>query len=53
MGDIDAQALIDAIVANPDDLSPWLIYADWLLDRGDLRGELINLEVAREADRHV
>jgi uncharacterized protein (TIGR02996 family) len=51
MGDTDAQALIDAIVANPDDLALWTTYADWLLDRGDMRGKLINLEVARESQR--
>lgn len=39
-------ALIDAIVAEPNSPGPWLIYADWLLEHGDPRGELINLEIA-------
>lgn len=30
-----------AIVARPTDPSPRLVFADWLLDRGDPRGELI------------
>jgi uncharacterized protein (TIGR02996 family) len=38
---VDAQALIDAIVRDPDAEDGWLRYADWLLDRGDPRGELI------------
>ncbi len=38
------QSLIDAIVANPDDDEPRLVYADLLESRGDLRGELIQLE---------
>ncbi|HEU0037623.1 MAG TPA: TIGR02996 domain-containing protein [Kofleriaceae bacterium] len=33
--------LIAAIVAAPDDDAPRLVYADWLTERGDLRGELI------------
>jgi uncharacterized protein (TIGR02996 family) len=28
----------------PDDWPSWLVYADWLLDQGDERGELIVLE---------
>lgn len=36
--------LIDAIVAAPDDDAPRLVYADWLLQRGDPRGELIQLQ---------
>ncbi|MGZ3451413.1 MAG: TIGR02996 domain-containing protein [Polyangiales bacterium] len=33
-----------AIVAAPDDDGPRLVYADWLMDRGDPRGELIQLQ---------
>jgi uncharacterized protein (TIGR02996 family) len=33
--------LIDAIRAAPDDDMPRLVYADWLMQRGDARGELI------------
>ncbi len=32
------------IRANPDDAEAWKVYADWLLDQGDRRGELIMLE---------
>ena len=38
---MSAEDLIAAIVANPEDESSWLVYADWLLERGDPRGELI------------
>lgn len=43
-----------AILATPDDLAPRLVYADWLLERGDLRGEYIVLQCAkgREDDAH-
>ena len=47
---MDAQAFIDAIVDDPDDRAMWIAYADWLCDRGELRGELINLALA--ADDH-
>jgi uncharacterized protein (TIGR02996 family) len=41
--------LIAAILAAPDDDAPRLVYADWLLERGDPRGELIvvQCELAR------
>src|SRR5262245_62130613 len=45
----DAATLIAAIVDDPTATDRWLVYADWLLDRGDPRGELINLELALEA----
>lgn len=35
--------LLAAIVAEPDDVPRRLVYADWLLERGDARGELIRL----------
>jgi len=38
--------LIAAIAAAPDDDNPRLVYADHLLQRGDLRGELIGLQCA-------
>ena len=44
----DAAALVAAIVEDPSDTARWQVYADWLLDRGDARGELINLELAAE-----
>jgi len=46
---VDAATLIAAIIDDPDAIDRWLVYADWLLDRGDPRGELISLEIAIEA----
>ena len=40
---MEAEELIAAIVADPDDQAAWMIYADWLLERGHPRGELIGL----------
>jgi uncharacterized protein (TIGR02996 family) len=37
---------IQAILANPDDVSIRLVYADWLEERGDSRGEFLRLEAA-------
>ena len=37
-------ALLAAVIANPDDDAVRLVYADSLLDRGDVRGELIRLQ---------
>ncbi|MBK7860334.1 MAG: TIGR02996 domain-containing protein [Archangiaceae bacterium] len=34
-------ALLDAVLAAPHDDAPRLVYADWLQERGDARGELI------------
>lgn len=39
--------LLDAIYASPDDDEPRSVYADWLLERGDPRGEMIALQLAR------
>jgi len=39
--------LLAAIRARPDDDAPRLVYADWLGDRGDPRGELIAVQCAR------
>lgn len=36
-----------AILANPDDLASYLVYADWLQSHGDPRGELISVQHAR------
>jgi uncharacterized protein (TIGR02996 family) len=45
----DRLALIRAIIENPDDDAPRLIYADWLDEHGDPeRAELIRLECERE-----
>jgi uncharacterized protein (TIGR02996 family) len=37
-------AFVEAILASPEDHSLRLIYADWLEERGDLRGELLRIE---------
>jgi uncharacterized protein (TIGR02996 family) len=40
-----------AILENPDDDAPYLVYADWLMAEGDPRGELIVMQHdADEAD---
>jgi uncharacterized protein (TIGR02996 family) len=36
-------AFIRAVLASPEDASPRLIYADWLEERGDPRGEYLRL----------
>jgi uncharacterized protein (TIGR02996 family) len=36
--------LLATIAADPDDEAPRLVYADWLIARGDRRGELIALD---------
>ena len=38
------RGLRTAIFANPDDDAPRLVYADWLLERGDPRGEFIQIQ---------
>ena len=44
-------AYLAAIYADPDDVALRAVYADWLLERGDPRGELITLQLARAAGR--
>ncbi len=39
----DEAALLAAMSAHPEDNHQRLIYADWLEERGDPRGELIRL----------
>ncbi|QDU97664.1 SUMF1/EgtB/PvdO family nonheme iron enzyme [Lignipirellula cremea] len=36
-------ALLQEIVAHPHEEDLWLVFADWLEDRGDPRGELVRL----------
>jgi uncharacterized protein (TIGR02996 family) len=36
--------LLQAVLASPDDDAPRLVYADWLSERGDPRGELIQTQ---------
>jgi uncharacterized protein (TIGR02996 family) len=40
--------LLAAICADPRDEAPRIVYADWLADRGDPRGELIHYQVGAE-----
>jgi uncharacterized protein (TIGR02996 family) len=40
----DEAELLELMRATPDDEGPKLVYADWLLARGDVRGELLILE---------
>jgi uncharacterized protein (TIGR02996 family) len=39
-------AFLADILANPDDDGPRLVFADWLAQQGDPRGELINVQCA-------
>jgi uncharacterized protein (TIGR02996 family) len=39
-----AEELLARLRAHPDDQEAWLVYADWLAEQGDGRGELIALE---------
>lgn len=45
-----AEELLAAVYANPDDDVPRQIYADFLLERGDPRGEFIALQLQRARD---
>jgi uncharacterized protein (TIGR02996 family) len=38
------EAFLQAIIENPEDDAPRLVYADWLEERGDPRGEFIRLQ---------
>jgi uncharacterized protein (TIGR02996 family) len=40
---VDEREFLAAIVAHPHDWGPRLVFADWLEERGDRRGELIRL----------
>jgi len=41
----DEAAMLEAILANPDDETQLLVYADWLEERGDPRGVNIRANV--------
>jgi len=53
LGSMDSQqlALDAALLDDPDDRGTLLVYADWLLARGDPRGELISLHDALRDER--
>src|SRR5450755_976841 len=40
-------AFLQAILERPDDDAPRLLYADWLDERGDPRGEFIRVQCVR------
>jgi uncharacterized protein (TIGR02996 family) len=44
-------ALLAAVLAAPDDDAPRLVYADFLIGRGDPRGELITVQLASKRTR--
>jgi uncharacterized protein (TIGR02996 family) len=44
----DTQALLQAVLDDPDALAPRQVYADVLLSAGDPRGELIQVQLQRE-----
>jgi len=46
---VTEESLLAAVWAAPDDDGPRLVYADWLTERSDPRGELITLQCARAA----
>lgn len=41
----EERAFLSAIMANPDDQTTKLVYADWLADRDDSRAEIVRLKV--------
>jgi uncharacterized protein (TIGR02996 family) len=41
--------LVASLAADPSDSNLLAVYADWLQERGDIRGELIALELNRES----
>jgi uncharacterized protein (TIGR02996 family) len=43
---VEEDRFVQAILADPDDASIRLVYADWLEERGDPRGEFLRLEAA-------
>jgi uncharacterized protein (TIGR02996 family) len=45
------EAFLQAILDEPDDDTPRLIYADWLEERGDPRGEFIRLQCLIEKNK--
>jgi len=45
----DDQALLRAVLADPDNVGARLVYADWLEERGDSRGEFLRISAALAA----
>ena len=44
--DANRDSLLAAVLAQPHDDAPRRVYADWLLDQGDVRGEFILIQCA-------
>jgi uncharacterized protein (TIGR02996 family) len=44
----EEDAFQKALVANPDDLAGWCAYADYLVEKGDPRGEFMQTQIALE-----
>lgn len=42
----DGAQLVEAVLRSPEDDAPRLVYADWLAERDDPRGELISVQCA-------
>jgi uncharacterized protein (TIGR02996 family) len=49
----DEQAFLNAILQQPDDDTRKLVYADWLEERGDSRGEFLRLMMKVRQDNRV
>jgi uncharacterized protein (TIGR02996 family) len=45
----ERHGFLNALLANPGDVTAYLVYADWLEERGDPRGELMRAAAARVA----
>jgi uncharacterized protein (TIGR02996 family) len=45
------EAFERAILESPDDLASYAAYADWLFERGDPRGEFMQVQLALEDER--
>lgn len=45
---MDESDFIRAIADDPDDAGAWLVYADWLQEQGDPRGEYLSLSIEFE-----
>lgn len=51
--DLELAMLLAINAAEPSDVTPYLVYADFLAERGDPRAELINLSIALERGEKV
>ncbi len=49
-GTLDARndALEQALIADPNDRAAWAVFADWLQEQGDPRGELVSLQLGNK-----